>query len=176
LSSCKALALGRARWRREVKRFVIKLLTVGHGRSFPFQLNCARCSVPRQSNLTLYLSKTLVVELERQRVAWPERRMRRVCVGTLVRYAQTVRSSWTGDEWLGQPGRGIRRVCTSTRVYHERTFRLRWKGDEWPGPGRRGWGRRRPRSASAPRNCVAKLRARPRLALALRNCGSSCSA
>jgi len=38
------------------------------------------------------------VELKEERVARPGKRKRCVCMGTLVHYAQTVRSSWNGNE------------------------------------------------------------------------------
>ena len=72
-----------------------------------------------------FREKPVPVELKRERVARPSRRMRRVCA--MVHYEQTVR------ERGARPGRRMRRVCAGTLVHHEQTVRervarrVRWK-------------------------------------------------
>ena len=54
--------------------------------------------------------------------------------GTLVRYEQTVRLSWEGNQVPSQ-GEGCGRVCTGPLVRYEQTVRLSWEGNRWPSQG-----------------------------------------
>jgi len=77
--------------------------------SLPFQLNMSILKICAIAAIT----KRLAVELKRNRVARPGRRIQRVCTGTPVHHEHRVR------ERVARPVRRIKRVCTGTPVHSE---------------------------------------------------------